>query len=402
MTRVLRERWTMDLRKMRDWIGDLGTEGQFMGSGGNHGEVLQNMKVYEVARANRVFTACIYLDGKANSWWRWIKAQYEQDGRQMGWTSFEQEFLTQWGPSPVVNHHGQLAKLKHERRVSVYIEEFHRLQILVRGWSEESLLGTFIEGLKPWLARELKLKRPQRLTEAMRMAEILEDSYYSDKKPFKESFGSKNFKSESNKDSWKGKGAIEDSSKKESNDVKKLTKEEVQERIKKGLCFQCGEKWNKDHQCRTGKVFMIIDLSESDDDDVVSDGEATSDEGELRVTELGENNCDAELSLNAMSGVSKPSTMRLMAWVESFDVKVANGEKLKCEEVVHEVKMNVQGVRIAADLHVLSLVGVDVVLGNAWLKSIGKVVTDFDAMTMEFKLGGRKRTWAALPFKEIK
>ena len=85
-------------------------------------------------------------------------------------------------------------------------------------------MGTFIERLKPWLARELKLKRPQRLTEAIRMAEILEDSYYSEKKPFKESSGSKNFKSESNKDSWKGKGVIEDSSKKESKDVKKTNK----------------------------------------------------------------------------------------------------------------------------------------------------------------------------------
>ncbi|KAK0573001.1 hypothetical protein LWI29_001682 [Acer saccharum] len=195
-------------------------------------------QAYEVARANRVSTACIYLDGKANSWWRWIKAQYEQDDRQMGWTAFEREFLTQWGPSPIVNHHGQLAKLKQEGRVSIYIEEFRRLQILVRGWLEESLLGTFIEGLKPWLVRELKLKRPQRLTKAMRMAEILKDSYYSDKKLFKESSGSKNFKSESNKDSWKGKGAIEDSSKKESKDVKKTDKVRVSRENQKGHVLQ--------------------------------------------------------------------------------------------------------------------------------------------------------------------
>ncbi|KAK0608829.1 hypothetical protein LWI29_036625 [Acer saccharum] len=84
-------------------------------------------QVYEVARANQVSTACIYLDGKANSWWRWIKAQYKQDGKQMGWMAFEWEFLAQWGPSPVVNHHGQLAKLKQEGRVQTYIEEFHRL-----------------------------------------------------------------------------------------------------------------------------------------------------------------------------------------------------------------------------------------------------------------------------------
>ncbi|KAI9186853.1 hypothetical protein LWI28_021614 [Acer negundo] len=280
----------------------------------------------------------------------------------------------------------------------------------------------------------MKLKQPQRLTEAMRMAEILEDSYYSDKKSFKESYRSKILNRSQTKIPRREKGVIEDNSKKESKDVKKLTKEEVQERIKKGLCLKCEEKWNKDHRCRTGKVFMIIDSSDSDND-VINNEEATSDEGELRVAEYGENNCEAELSLNAMSRVSKPSTMRLMAWVgkfevsilvdsgsshnfinaniikkiglrraaiEPFDVKVANGEKLKCEEVVHEVKMNVQGVRIAADLLMLSLVGVDVVLGNAWLKNIGKVVTDFNAMTMEFKLGERKRTCAAFPLKEIK
>ena len=79
----------------------------------------------------------------------------------MGWADFEHEFLEQWGPSPVVNHHGQLAKLKQEGKVQSYIEEFRRLQTLVRGWSNETLMGAFLEGLKPWLARELKLKQPK-------------------------------------------------------------------------------------------------------------------------------------------------------------------------------------------------------------------------------------------------
>ena len=68
--------------------------------------------------------------------------------------------MEQWGPSPVVNHHGQLAKLKQEGKVQSYIEEFRRLQTMVRGWSEEALMGTFLDGLKPWVARELKLKQP--------------------------------------------------------------------------------------------------------------------------------------------------------------------------------------------------------------------------------------------------
>ena len=115
---------------------------------------------------------------------------------------------------------------------------------------------------------------------------------------------------------------------------------------------------------------------------------------------------EVELSLHAMSGVKAPSTMRLMAWigkyevtllvdsgsshnfvnanlikkiglrvvaVEPFEVKVANGEKLKCDEVARDVKLNVQGVRIVRDLHVLTIVGLDVVLGSTWLKGVDRL-----------------------------
>lgn len=55
-----------------------------------------------------------------------------------------------------------------------------------------------------------------------------------------------------------------------------------------------------------------------------------------------------------------------------------------------------------ADLHVLALVRHDVVLGNAWLKGIGKVLHDYNNMTMEFKLGSKKRIWTSLTSKEVK
>lgn len=54
--------------------------------------------------------------------------------------------------------HSQLAKLRQEGKVHNYNEEFQLLQILVRGWSKEELVGTLIDGLRPWLAKELKLK----------------------------------------------------------------------------------------------------------------------------------------------------------------------------------------------------------------------------------------------------
>ena len=75
-----------------------------------------------------------------------------------------------------------------------YVEEFRWLQMLVRDWSEEVLMGAFLEGLKPWLARKLKLKQPRHLQEAMKMVEILEDSYYAEKRQGKDGQVRKSFK----------------------------------------------------------------------------------------------------------------------------------------------------------------------------------------------------------------
>ena len=63
-------------------------------------------------------------------------------------------------------------------------------------------------------------------------------------------------------------------------------------------------------------------------------------------------------------------------------MNVANGAKLNCEEVILDIKLNVQDVCIIIDLRVLTIVGLDVVLGNAWLRSIEKVLHNFEDMTM--------------------
>ncbi|XP_042969094.1 uncharacterized protein LOC122301779 [Carya illinoinensis] len=387
---------------------------------------------YDIPRHERVSIACFYLEGKAGKWWRWIRDQYDKDHMRLGWTAFEKELLSQFGPSPVVNHHGQLAKLRQEGKVQHYIEEFRQLQIMVRGWSEEALIGTFIDGLRPWLAKEIKLRQPTRLPEVMKMAEILEESHSSERRPTKD-MGSKSFKTVQTKVSWKGRDTSATTSKPRP-EIKKLSSEEVQERIKKGLCFKCGDKWSPGHKCKAAQALFMFE-DESSDDESESSQEEPSQEEETEETESGGTPEEAELSLNAMAGISKPTSMRLMAWVGKhevillvdsgsthnfinssivgkvglkpspippFEVKVASGEKLQCEALIREVKMNVQGVRIMADLHVLPLVGLDLVLGNAWLKSLGRVVHDYHNMTMEFKLGSKKRLWTAIASKEIK
>lgn len=122
----------------------------------------------------------------------------------------------------------------------------------------------------------------------------------------------------------------------------------------------------------------------------------SSDGEEHEEVKLSDSHGEAEFTLNVLvGGVLRPSLMRLMAWIRKFEVsllvdsglthnfinsnivtkvglksssiihfevKVANRKKLKCETLVKEVKINIQGVRVTADLHVLTLVRLNVVL----------------------------------------
>ena len=45
-------------------------------------------------------------------------------------------------------------------------------------------------------------------------------------------------------------------------EYKKLSKEEVQERARNGLCFKCGEKWDREHKCKTRQIFLIESTSD--------------------------------------------------------------------------------------------------------------------------------------------
>ncbi|GER47185.1 eukaryotic aspartyl protease family protein [Striga asiatica] len=117
---------------------------------------------------------------------------------------------------------------------------------------------------------------------------------------------------------------------------------------------------------------------------------------------------DLEISVNAMSGVHGPRTIKLPASVlgrsievlidtgsshnfisailsdalklpatkvEPFDVRVANRERLRCREYYRDVPINLQGETIKADLYSLPLVGPGIVLGVQWLEGLGEVKT---------------------------
>lgn len=61
--------------------------------------------------------------------------------------------------------------------------------------------------------------------------------------------------------------------------------------------------------------------------------------------------------------------------------------KYRAKKFIKKIPIQIQGVTLMADLFSLPLGGVDVVLGIQWLESLGQVITDYGAGTMEFSWG---------------
>ncbi|KAG6483021.1 hypothetical protein ZIOFF_059661 [Zingiber officinale] len=53
----------------------------------------------------------------------------------------------------------------------------------------------------------------------------------------------------------------------------RLPKEEIKERMTKGLCWHCDEKWHRGHQCKQKRILMIEPIENSEEEDDFDEGE---------------------------------------------------------------------------------------------------------------------------------
>lgn len=77
--------------------------------------------------------------------------------------------------------------------------------------------------------------------------------------------------------------------------------------------------------------------------------------------------------------------------IKPFRVYVGNGASLLCSYVTRSTKLTVQDCKFIIDLHILDIHGPDIILGMAWLESLGKVSADFVGKTLEFILDAQPR-----------
>ncbi|XP_035549720.1 uncharacterized protein LOC118349417 [Juglans regia] len=348
----------------------------------------------------KVTLASYHLEGEANQWWQWIRRTFQEEGRILSWIDFEEELWARFGPSDCEDFDEALSRIRQTGSLRDYQREFEQLGNRVKGWTQKALVGTFMGGLKTEVSDGIRMFKPQTLKDAIRFARMRDDQLMRQRRFLRPA------------PPLRAPLALPPANRAAPVAlVRRLSWEEMQRRRLQGLCFNCNECFTTGHKCQGPRILLLESCEDNDNlvcDDVTD---------EQTIKENHEGAPEPEITLHALTGWTAPKTMRIAAKIrnhevivlidsgsthnfisehmanllrlpviptESFTVRVANGEKLKCQGRFEEVPINLHDTKFSLTLYSLPLTGLDMVLGIQWLETLGSVVCDWRKLTMEF------------------
>lgn len=188
--------------------------------------------------------------------------------------------------------------------------------------------------------------------------------------------------------------------------TRRLSPEEMEERCRKGQCYNCNEKYVRGHNKTCKHLFTQVI--------VVGDepGEEADDPRD-----------EPHISLHAITGLAIGETMQIIVRLgtatftvlldsgsthnfvtttaaesagldyqqcSGLHVMVANGDHIPCPGVARHTELRVD------DTVFLPLGGYDMVLGTQWLATLGPILWDFRRLTMSFWQTNRHVRWQGI------
>jgi hypothetical protein len=101
--------------------------------------------------------------------------------------------------------------------------------------------------------------------------------------------------------------------------IQKLTRDEIDERQLKGLCYDCDDKYFPEHKCKEQNLFMAMTEDLSEEDVVVPPVEELPLPSDL-TPPSDPLDVDPLISLNALIGFSSPQTLKLNGYMKNRKV----------------------------------------------------------------------------------
>ncbi|KAL8159020.1 hypothetical protein V2J09_000557 [Rumex salicifolius] len=364
----------------------------------------------------KVSLASIHLEDKAATWHQSIAPIEAERGTFLDWGRYRQLLLDRFG-EVIDDPMAELMQLRESDGIVDYNDRFEMIRTRVV-LPESYLVSAYLTGLRNDTQMHIRMFKPDSVRTCFMLGKLYEMAHpkqagntVTKHNPISR-FSAGNPKGDNLKNGFLGNKDQEGTkSVAPSNTPRKfLTPAEMSERRAKGLCYQCDEPYTPTHYLKHKKSQLFYLEAEEVEDEVAL-------EESLELEEA------AQISVNAVAGVSNYRTMRvkgmfgkkaLFILIDSGSthnfidqgiaaklgctllsyglskVSVADGSTLDVSAKIENFKWQFQQVEFQADLMVIPLGCCDMVLGVQWLETLGKILWDFKQLTMEFKVGHKR------------
>ncbi|CAH9076384.1 unnamed protein product [Cuscuta epithymum] len=191
----------------------------------------------------------------------------------------------------------------------------------------------------------------------------------------------------------------------------------------KGLCFKCRKPFTPGHDCPFKQLRVMLAEEDEEFDFQQHDYCEITGNEELPLYEEPPDGENSDFPVYAMAGIFSPQTMRLRGIIKGcsvtvlidsgashnfvssslvsllhltpdktgkFGVQLGDGHRQESEGVCRQLPISLPGCAIKTDCFVFPLAGVDLILGVAWLATLGEVRTNWNKLTMQFKVNGKQ------------
>ncbi|KAK1646376.1 hypothetical protein QYE76_064181 [Lolium multiflorum] len=363
-----------------------------------------------VSQHHWVSSATLHLDGHAALWFQ----AYKRTHRLVNWDNFVRSVVEEFGQDEFDGQMTRLLQLKQTSTVGEYrlaFEECMYHLISIDG-NSRWFVSQFIFGLREDIRLAVRLQGPTSITRAASLAGIQEEETEHHRTRNRPAAPTKHPPSAVTATLTAPPAVRSEWPRKQGNDDFNRERQLRDFRRANNLCFKCGDKFSKEHQCKRLGQLLTIEVGEF--------GEVLSDDAVVALELLEETSVTAtccQLSLNAVSGTDNGETMKLRALVgnqvmillidsgsthtfithsfatraecpispaASVPVKIANGHIMTSDSQVVGLQWWTQGHTFQTDMRILELGAYDAVLGMDWLKSCGKMSVDWTLKSMEF------------------
>ncbi|XP_041999963.1 uncharacterized protein LOC121749458 [Salvia splendens] len=375
----------------------------------------QYFLIFGTTPENRVGLAMVALAGEALPWYQLLRHRVPD----LPWARFARELMKHFGGTGALNEYEAFAAVRHTGSLAEFVAAFEARLAQVPDISCQQYLGFFMAALRPEVRLQVKAAKITTYEDAVEMAldlDIMASAQPQRPAPSQATVQTHSYQSHATRSATKGYSPNPSystaSSKPISKRFRNVSPEEYRRHIAAGTCVKCGLKFGPAHRCPPRTLNVMI----CDDNDYSA---ADSKPDDAEVVETG---VEPQLSALSLNGLDTANTMKLFGAIASHSVKVmvdsganycfisdqcalrlelsimptspysvvlGDGSTRRASGICHDVPLKLLNEEFVVSCYVFPLRNIDVILGVAWLASLGYVMANWQRSSMDFRVHGR-------------